>query len=145
MSEGGKRLLQAANEMLGFARGELGAVMLVCGGRDYADRTRLRAELDALREARSVGVLVQGGAPGADRLAAQWARSRKVGVVTCLADWQRYGAAAGPIRNRKMLKETRPDLVVAFPGGDGTADMVRQAKAAGVEVIEVPPSPLVIV
>lgn len=44
------------------------------------------------------------------------------------------GKAAGPIRNQRMLDEGKPDLVVAFPGGRGTADMVRRAKAAGVPV-----------
>ena len=44
---------------------------------------------------------------------------------------------AGPERNARMLAEGRPDLVVAFPGGTGTADMVRRAKAAGVRVVEV--------
>ena len=29
------------------------------------------------------------------------------------------------------------DLVVAFPGGPGTADMVRRARAAGIKVLEV--------
>lgn len=36
-----------------------------------------------------------------------------------------------------MLSEGKPSLVVAFPGGEGTADMVRKARAAGVEVVEV--------
>jgi hypothetical protein len=35
------------------------------------------------------------------------------------------------------MLEYGPDLVVAFPGGRGTADMVRRAKAAGCEVLEV--------
>jgi hypothetical protein len=38
-----------------------------------------------------------------------------------------------------MLEEGKPDLVVAFPGGTGTANMVKQARAAGVEVLEVSP------
>jgi len=54
-----------------------------------------------------------------------------------LANWRTHGKAAGPIRNQQMLDEGRPHLVVAFPGGTGTADMVRRAKAAGVPVMEV--------
>jgi hypothetical protein len=53
----------------------------------------------------------------------------------CKAEWKKYGPAAGPIRNQRML-DWGPDLVVAFSGGKGTADMVRRARAAGVEVIE---------
>lgn len=53
------------------------------------------------------------------------------------ADWHTHGRAAGPIRNRRMIEEGKPDLVVAFPGGRGTANMVNQARAAGIEVREV--------
>lgn len=52
-------------------------------------------------------------------------------------DWHTYGRAAGPIRNRRMLDEGKPDIVVAFPGGRGTANMVKQAREYGVKVIEV--------
>lgn len=45
--------------------------------------------------------------------------------------------SAGPKRNQRMLDKGKPDLVLAFPGGDGTADMVRKAKSAGVPIIEV--------
>jgi len=50
------------------------------------------------------------------------------------AEWHRHGKRAGPIRNQRMLEEGQPDLIVAFPGGHGTADMVRRARQAGIEV-----------
>ena len=53
------------------------------------------------------------------------------------ADWEGLGRKAGPIRNQQMLDEGKPDLVVAFPGGRGTANMMRIAREAGIEVIEV--------
>jgi hypothetical protein len=53
------------------------------------------------------------------------------------ADWFSHGKAAGPIRNQEMLAMEAPALVVAFPGGRGTADMVRRARKAGVDVLEV--------
>ena len=61
-------------------------------------------------------------------------------VIRELPDGTRYDALAGPRRNRRML-DRRPDLVLAFAGGRGTADMVRQARASGVRVIEVFPDP----
>jgi hypothetical protein len=85
-------------------------------------------------------VVIEGGAAGADRWARSWARLRAIDVETYEAQWARDGRAAGPIRNQAMLINGRPDLVVAFPGGRGTADMVRRAKAAGVRVIEVSPT-----
>lgn len=48
------------------------------------------------------------------------------------ADWNLYGKAAGAIRNTAMLDDHTPTLVVAFPDGKGTANMVRQAMARGI-------------
>jgi hypothetical protein len=50
------------------------------------------------------------------------------------ADWARDGRGAGFLRNERMLAEAKPHLVVAFPGGRGTAHMVARAEAAGVAV-----------
>lgn len=116
-----------------------GLIVLVCGGRDYLYRRRVCAALDALHARSPVSVLVQGGAPGADSLARWWALHAGVCCITVQADWATHGPAAGPIRNQRMLDECRPALVVAFPGGRGTADMVRRARAAGVPVQEVKP------
>jgi len=43
-----------------------------------------------------------------------------------------YKNAAGPIRNQWMLKYGKPDLVLALPGGAGTASMIDLASKAGV-------------
>lgn len=109
--------------------------ILVCGGRDFDDAALLEQTLNQYSD--TARVLIEGGAPGADRLARSWARFRNLEVLTFYAQWQRDGKAAGPIRNRAMLANGRPDLVIAFPGGRGTADMVRQARAAGVHVREI--------
>lgn len=82
-------------------------------------------------------MIIQGGAGGADALARGWAFSRRQELVNIPADWKTFGKAAGPIRNQAMLVKWSPDLVVAFTGGRGTADMVNRARAAGVPVIEV--------
>jgi hypothetical protein len=85
--------------------------------------------------------IIQGGARGADKLAREWAEDRGVGCVTFRADWEKHGPSAGPIRNGQMLSEGKPNLVLAFPGGRGTADMVQRAHAASVLVVKYPPSP----
>jgi hypothetical protein len=105
--------------------------VLVTGGRAYADARMVAQVLASLPGLAAVG---HGAAKGADTLAAAWA-ARTGGVcVAYPADWVRDGKAAGPIRNARMLREFQPDLLVAFPGGNGTADMVRQAVRAGVPV-----------
>ena len=111
--------------------------VIVCGGRDYANVEFLTLVLDELHAKMPISQVIQGGAKGADSLAFDWAiRTKGVSVTTHHAEWEKYGRRAGPIRNGLMLEDC-PDLVVAFPGGRGTADMVRQAKAAGIQVVEV--------
>jgi len=110
--------------------------VLVCGGRNYGNITRVSQELDALPRAEGL-IVIEGGATGADRIARFWAHHNGCGILTFKADWERHGLAAGPVRNQQMIEEGKPDLVIAFPGGRGTADMVRRARAAGVEVREV--------
>ena len=111
--------------------------LLVTGGRSYDDVDQLYQVLDDLHVVRSFTCVIQGGARGADALAARWAALRHVPVEQYEADWSKHGRAAGPIHNRRMLTEGRPDLVVAFPGGRGTQNMIRQAQAAGVDVVRV--------
>jgi hypothetical protein len=88
----------------------------------------------AKRASHGFTLLIAGGASGADTLAARWAQDRGVPTQVYMAEWERLGREAGPIRNQRMLTEGKPDLVVAFPGGKGTANMVAQARAAGVRV-----------
>lgn len=107
--------------------------VLVCGGRDYRDREKVFAILDEINP----DFLIEGGATGADNLAWSWSKRRNIPRLTIEADWARHGFGAGPIRNQRMIDEGKPDLVVAFQGGAGTADMIRRAKRAGIEVREV--------
>jgi len=111
--------------------------VLVCGGRDFNDTLMVYRTLDLIHRANMIDVLIEGNASGADRMGGYWARKNRVDNLKFPADWKAHGRAAGPIRNMKMLAEGEPDLVVAFPGGKGTADMKRQAIAAGVEVLEI--------
>ena len=110
--------------------------VLVCGGRDYSNREWLFQVLDLAHEANPIVVLIHGNAKGADQLADEWAAG-KCETLTFTPAWEEHGKAAGPMRNQKMLDEGKPDLVIAFPGGRGTADMVRRAKAANVPVCNV--------
>lgn len=113
-----------------------GIKLLVCGGRDYSDRNKAFSKLDYIHCQRNISVIIEGGAQGADSLARAWARSRGVICATVNAVWDKRGRGAGPQRNAAMLS-LNPDGVLAFPGGRGTANMVQQAKDAGVKVVEV--------
>jgi hypothetical protein len=111
--------------------------VLVCGGRDFADAELLNEELDALHQGGLIGRLVHGAAPGADTLAGEWALRNNVPIRAYPADWKTHGPKAGPIRNQYMLDAQLPYMVLAFPGGRGTADMVRRAKRAGILTVSV--------
>lgn len=112
--------------------------LLVCGGRDFTDADYVFRVLDRVHAKRPISLLIEGGARGADRLARNWAINRGVAYKTENAEWKRYGKAAGFMRNKAMLDIWSPDGVVAFPGGAGTADMVRQADKADITVWELP-------
>lgn len=109
--------------------------IIVCGGRDFRNAAYVFSSLDKLHSEWPITELMQGGATGADALARDWAISKGIKRWVCHADWEKHGKAAGPLRNARML-EWKPDAVVAFPGGRGTANMISQARAAGVTVIE---------
>jgi hypothetical protein len=129
--------------------------MRVCvtGGRDFTSheqRMWLYAGLNMLDEI-SGGILeiIEGGARGADLAAKNWAmwkkacdRKRIIKITTVDAQWEKYSVGlkhgqknpAGLIRNNQMVA-LRPDVVLACPGGPGTAHMVAASKKAGLKVI----------
>lgn len=126
--------------------------LIVCGAREYDNRRMVFLILDRIHKKRGINLILEGGATGVDRLAREWAQARGVLFKTFEAKWddvdapgavvrrrrdvKRYNAAAGPARNAEMLSWPYLSGVVAFPGGKGTADMVRQARKAGVAVWE---------
>lgn len=128
--------------------------LLVCGGRDFANREALVEAMNLVVGSASKVVVIHGGARGADSLADDIAKAAGVEVLAFPADWgdlshpdarikerrdgTRYDANAGHRRNQQMLDEGKPDIVLAAPGGGGTAMMIRLAEEAGVPVIKMP-------
>lgn len=107
---------------------------LVTGGRDYADREAVYRALDTLARKHPNLTVLTGACPtGADALAQAWAVERERPYIGVPAEWTKLGPSAGPRRNTILLHYL-PDGCVAFPGGLGTANMCRQADAAGVSV-----------
>lgn len=90
------------------------------------------ALLNEIREAGTVLRIIHGDAKGADRLAKRWAEYYGVDQEPFPADWRKHGYAAGPIRNRQMLDEGVPNLVIGFPGGAGTKDMTDTSIKRGI-------------
>jgi len=113
-----------------------GPVILVCGGRDYQDRAGIYQELDKWKPSR----VVTGDARGADLIAREWCAERSVPWDVCHADWDHQGKAAGPIRNRAMVKDGGASVVFAFAGGRGTQSTIEFARLAGLPVWHFKPS-----
>jgi len=121
--------------------------VLVCGGRDYNDGAKVKKTLDDFCDMRGLvddeynmplGVtVIHGGATGADRWADEWAVTNWLPIKEYKADWKAHGKAAGPIRNQQMLDDGKPDVVIAFSGGKGTADMISRAEKAGLPIIRI--------
>ena len=116
--------------------GERGEEMrvLVCGDRNWTDKSLIHEHLSSIT---NLELVIEGAARGADRLAGQVASEMGVPVQEFPADWDTFGKAAGPIRNRKML-DLKPDLVVAFYSdiskSKGTKDCIFEANRRGIEV-----------
>jgi len=109
--------------------------VLVCGGRLYGNYQYLFGFLDCFHASVGITHLMQGGATGADFHAGQWAKLRHVSMTEFKADWKKHGKVAGPIRNRTMVDKGMPDVIIAFPGGIGTADIITYARSKNVPVI----------
>lgn len=112
--------------------------ILVCGGRDFGDYALLDEVLTEIHKETPITHIVTGAQRaepkdnvfiGADWIGIEWALKEEINFSGLPAKWGKYQRAAGPRRNAEMLM-AHPDiqLVVAFKGGRGTADMVRQAK-----------------
>lgn len=123
-----------------------GLRVAVTGGRDYADWRRLYGVLDEVHATRGIRMIAEGGCRrkkgeqqiSADGITWEWALIREVPCFTVWAPWKAMGDAAGPWRNGMMLEMVKPQLLVVAPGNVGTANCVRQARALGIEIMEVP-------
>ena len=105
--------------------------VLVCGGRKYARRDLVYAGLDRLNAASRIALVIHGACTGADTLAGDWAAARGVPV----ADYPIEAGEGGFARNLRMLEASQPDLVVHFPGGNGTKHMRDLAIDYGVNTL----------
>lgn len=110
--------------------------VLICGSREWTDDDAIMAQIFKLPDK---SVIIHGACDGADMIADRLGRYLLYDVIPfpVLPDeWERYGKRAGPMRNARMLKRGKPDQVWAFTHilDGGTANMVNQARQAGIEV-----------
>lgn len=78
--------------------------------------------------------VVSGGADGVDKIGEALAIDSNIPVKRFPADWSQYGKAAGPIRNRQMAAYADALIAVWDGKSRGTANMIKEAKKAGLTV-----------
>jgi hypothetical protein len=111
-------------------------IVLVTGGRDYGDVGTVFDCLTKLNDQFARMIIVHGDAAGADTLAYTVCQELGIEQARVPAAWNKYKKAAGPIRNKLML-DLFPtlDLIMAFPGDVGTANMKTQAGKLGIPIM----------
>ncbi|MDH6234963.1 hypothetical protein M2281_005584 [Mesorhizobium soli] len=109
--------------------------LLICGGRHFDETATILDELNRLHAHRPITVLIHGGLPLIGTPAEAWARQNDVHVIRYPANWTLLGKQADTRRNLFMLEDSRPDMLLAFPGGRHTTDMLLRARSINVPVI----------
>ncbi len=110
-----------------------GTLVAVAGGKEASDAGKIIAHLDKVKAKYADVVLVHGGGPGAEKIAAGWAERNGVHQVVCKPDWDAHGRAA-PFRRNDELLALLPKGVVAFPGSGITDNLVDKARTLGIPV-----------
>ena len=110
-----------------------GTLVAIAGGKNVADPAAVIARLDQVRAKYSDIVIVHGGGPGVERIAAQWAERNGVHQIVCKPDWDRHGRAA-PFRRNEELLNLLPKGVIAFPGSGITENLIDRARQMGIPV-----------
>lgn len=112
--------------------------LLITGSREWTDRKAIR---DVLARFPAGTVLIHGACRGADKIAAGVGNQLGFDVRPYPADWERFGNAAGPIRNQEMIDKEcldgdEIDICIAFhddlENSKGTKDMIEKADNAGI-------------
>ena len=113
-----------------------GTLVAITGGKTVADADAVWTTLDRAREKYGDMVLLHGGGPGHEKIAASWADARGVDQVVCRPDWNAHGKAA-PFRRNDELLNLLPVGVIAFPGSGITGNLVDKARQLGIPVMQI--------
>ena len=111
-----------------------GTLVAITGGKTVTDVDEVWSTLDRARAKYGDMVLLHGGGPGYEKIAASWADARGVDQVVCRPDWSAHGKAA-PFRRNDELLNLLPVGVIAFPGSGITGNLIDKARQLGIPVM----------
>ncbi|MGL5692077.1 MAG: SLOG family protein [Bacteroidales bacterium] len=105
--------------------------LAVVGSRDFSNYEKLSYILDSIRNMYEITHIVSGGARGADKLGELYASHHGIPTIIFTPDWDKYGKAAGFIRNNDIIKAS--DIVLACWDGisKGTEHSMNISKDTG--------------
>ncbi len=110
-----------------------GTLVAVAGGKHAGDAGAIIRTLEKLKAKYDDVVLVHGGGPGVEKIAAKWADHNGVHQIVCKPNWDAHGRAA-PFRRNDELLNLLPKGVIAFPGSGITDNLVDKARKLGIPV-----------
>lgn len=119
--------------------------ILCCGDREWKDKKKIRRVLQSIKLCllvlydKDISCIIEGECKGADLLSRSAGEELGIEIISFPANWNKFGNAAGPIRNTQMLKEGKPDFVIAFhsniSSSKGTRNMLNQAESKGIPTL----------
>lgn len=101
--------------------------LIIAGSRDYYDQEKVFRDIHTFQGKFGIDEIISGGASGVDKLAEEYAFLHQIPFKLFQADWEKYGKAAGSIRNREMAEYA--NALLAFDKGTkGTQNMIDIAR-----------------
>lgn len=112
--------------------------VLICGDRDWRDRKTIYNAVSKLDPENDF--VIHGTQRGADSIGEEAAKRYRIPYAGIPPLWEKYGKAAGPMRNRRMLRMFDIDEIWAFHSdlegkSKGTKDMVELGKRNNIKVV----------
>ena len=126
-----KRLLERAEREAAARHTVEGMRVAVAGATDWTDVAAVWARLDRALERRPDLIVCHKGTPGAERIAAAWARARKVPQILFLPNWAAFSRAA-PFKATDEMVGARLEGVILFGGGGIALNLAQKAEARGI-------------
>ncbi|MFW5916730.1 MAG: DUF2493 domain-containing protein [Bacteroidota bacterium] len=111
------------------------ALVCVTGGREFHEVKLIWYTLDVFHKQIGIDNLISGMARGTDSIAVEWAKAREIIYTPKWPDYKKYQPWEAPLKRNIAMCKMKPDWLIEFPGGTGTAHMVRSAHKYGIEVI----------